>query len=797
MQARYDLINKLVKLKADMEEQIRYIAVLKNGKIFNQKMHPLVSQFDATLKQIPRVITFHQDQKPIALHDFLVKFMEKVDNRKNHLVNRYSREIENINMKLLKISKQYTSKSVEFIEDSQQLEQRFKRQLNVRKHMNAESIEKIRKNYEQNFSKTQNYEILYNQKRIDEENRIIRRYKNKLETYNLQIENLKQEISENLADENPENNPLLLKKLNSNQQSLEFIRQQKNDEIELLKKQKEGLLNDIKNMIERIDKLKKSQIEFKNSFEEKIKNYINQTQKQNEQILLLKKNEIHSISEKIQNLEIKIKSPIVQLTEETFQKKLKKEIQKRERKIKDEENLKRNEWGNQILSKISELKKILKEISLLEPKIKEMKNQTNQLNLKRIEQLSKEHQDELISIDQDILKMRTDFLKQTESPKIMDLMHLQNEITNLEIANEKLKINDRFQENPKEGSIKLNQQLDNIEENTTFEISKLFSEKEINKIHQCQILIDQFEGHLSFLKKILNNIESKNNEDSHQNDNQTEHQVNGEFEQTYNEYISAKAQIIIQKMLEGDYLKNQEQDLNDKEFLLDQITKDNVKLNEMVLRSQNILFAFDLVFETLKEIDFEIPDDLLDQFNQLKEKQAHEINRFSKIQEELNLQKQKFTLLNQEAYQSIHSKLFHKFREDEHLNILQNDLESAKRFYEKISNEMNEIVKENKIEIEENDKVLMGTCRKEYENRYFQILNQISQRNEIERQLMKEKIEIEKRKMLKEEEETELIYQLTNEISILEKQLNAFPSHEAPQSHYVNRKAPLPPLKDK
>lgn len=766
MQARYDLFNKLCRLKSEMEVLIKNVVSYKNSKGFNPKMNQLVSEFDIALKQVPKTIAFRQDQKPIALQEFLTNFQKKVNHRKENLLNRYIREIEQIKAQFNKISKQSTAKSIEFIEDTQHYEQRFKRQLNIRKNMNKESIESLKKHQKERVN-SKEIEEQYNQIRIEEENRIIQRRKNELETLQLQIDHLKQELNEALVSDNDN---LIEKRKESNIQKIEILKNQKNDEIELIKKQINDTQSNIQSVTDRISSLKQSQLDMKNNFQSIINQISSQSKTKTDLRINQIKEEIKIIESQISSLQNKMQSPIVPLNKESFDLELKKELNEREEKLKNEEKKKRIEWEEQILSKINQHHSILKEIYQIESQTEILNEKVEAENKNRTENLRKENQKEIDEINDELLKMRKNYLNLAKSQNKGELIHLQTELTDINLKMYQIeKEKNDFESNKSFQKLKNKEDLkDEFVDDEFYSIFESFTQKEINNNNKIQLIIEKLNGQLN------------------------------ELQQASNDYIDSFNQLLIEKVEQNCFELKVAIELKEKEIYLNQITQDNEELFKVENESNNLFLSVDSLFNIIDEFDLKIDeneevdrtekDRLKKLLTELKEKQKIGLNKLHSIVNELNQQRNDFSLsLNDEFKSEIIEKV--KNEDETILNLQMKKIDLLK----KAENEINEVKQNCSKENEDDLNVLSFLKRKELEDYYSSIIEIVKENNQIKEDLMKQKIKMAKREMMNEEKEEEVIYWLKKEIFDLEKQIREI---ESSQSHHMSRKAPLPPLKD-
>lgn len=766
MQARYDLFNKLCRLKSEMEVLIKNVVSYKNSKGFNPKMNQLVSEFDIALKQVPKTIAFRQDQKPIALQEFLTNFQKKVNHRKENLLNRYIREIEQIKAQFNKISKQSTAKSIEFIEDTQHYEQRFKRQLNIRKNMNKESIESLKKHQKERVN-SKEIEEQYNQIRIEEENRIIQRRKNELETLQLQIDHLKQELNEALVSDNDN---LIEKRKETNIQKIEILKNQENDEIELIKKQINDAQSNIQSVTERISSLKQSQLDMNNNFQSIINQISSQSKTKTDLRINQIKEEIKTIESQISSLQNKMQSPIVPLNKESFDLELKKELNEREEKLKNEEKKKRIEWEEQILSKINQHHSILKEIYQIESQTEILNEKVEAENKNRTENLRKENQKEIDEINDELLKMRKNYLNLAKSQNKGELIHLQTELTDINLKMYQIeKEKNDFESSKSFQKLKNKEDLkDEFVDDEFYSIFESFTQKEINNNNKIQLIIEKLNGQLN------------------------------ELQQASNDYTDSFNQLLIEKVEQNCFELKAAIELKEKEIYLNQITQDNEELFKVENESNNLFLSvgslfniideFDLKIDENEEVDRTEKDRLKKLLTELKEKQKIGLNKLHSIVNELNQQRNDFSLsLNDEFKSEIFERV--KNEDETILNLQMKKIDLLK----KAENEINEVKQNCSKENEDDLNVLSFLKRKELEDYYSSIIAIVKENNQIKEDLMKQKIKMAKREMMNEEKEEEVIYWLKKEIFDLEKQIREI---ESSQSHHMSRKAPLPPLKD-
>lgn len=731
MQARYELYNKLNKFKSEIEIQIKNIALYKSSKIFNQNINKLIPQFDITLKQIPKTISFRQDQKPVALQDFLIKFQQKIEHRKESLLNRYLREIEQIKTEFIYMAKKATSESIDFIENSQQHEQRFKRQLNLRRRTNLDSINSL-KEHQKNEKNLEEIKEKNEQIKINEEKRINSIKKNELKTIKLQIEQLKQEINDQKQSYDDD---LIEKKRESNQQKFDFIKKQKNDEIDLIKKQISIAQSDIKLVKDRILNFQMSQNEAKNSFQSMMKNFESQINQQTRIKISQIEDEIESNQTKISALIKKIQNLSTPLNKESFEKKLNKELAKRKEKLKSEENRKKIELEEQIIRKINEYHSVLKEIFEIESKTEILKEKIKKENQLRIERLRNENKKEIDEINNELIKLRSDFNLNSSMPISKELILLQTKLTDYNIKIDQLDQEKNNFDNIKDKKdFNMNFSCNESNQNEFLMISESFFQKEINNINKTHLIINELKGQLDYL--LLNYYENAG--------------------------------------------KNE---LKEFENIFNQINQEKENLFKFEKESNFLFLSIDFVFDMIDELQIKIDNDEKEKERlkklvfDLKEKQKNDINKLYSINDELNKQKISFLLSNN----------LKKF-ESEFIEKLFKEIELIKN----AENEMKNIQTSNEKEIIDDDKILYFFKRKEIETYYEPIINLIKEKNKFIEELMKFKLKITQREMLNDENDLELICQLNSEISNLERNIHELESF---QSH-VNRKVPLPPLKD-
>lgn len=722
-------------------------------------MNQIIPQFDTAFKQIPKTISFREDQKPVALQDYLIKFQQKIEHRKESLLNRYLREIQKIKAEFINTAKKATSKSIEFIEDSQQLEQRFKRQLSIRKRSNLDAIESLQKHQQNEINLTEIQEKNL-QIKNNEQNRIISMKQNELATLKLQIEHLKQEINDQIAQNQNSNDDIIEKKKESNQQKIIFLKNQKNDEIDLIKKQIETVRSNIQLVSDRISNLKQSQIEMKNSFQSIIDHFTSQLNQQTQLKISQINDEIQSNQNMISSLEKKIKDPIVPLNQESFELELKNELNKRDEKIKFIEKNKRIEFESQILQKINEQHSILKEILQIESKTEIIKEKVGRENQIRIENLKNENQKEIIEINNELTKQRNNYFQNYNDKS--DIIRLQAKLTDINIRMNKLN-----QEENDFIDLKNKKGIENVcsfdEIDDFFFVSDSFLRKEINNNNKIHLVVSKLNGKLDQTESIckqsieLNNLKIKNDI----------------FEQL--------------SLFES----------KESESCFNKINKEKEDLFKIENKSNNLFLSIESVFEIIDELKIKIELDenedkkekerLKMLIFELKEKQKNEIKKLHSLFDNFN-----DNLSNQlKNFDSEISEFIEKINENEEICIRLKSKEID--FIKKTENEINNLHEKNLKEIEDDDKILYFLKRKEIEKYYEPIINLIKERNHFLEELMRFKLKIKKREMINVENDEELILQLKSEISILEKHINEL---EMLHSHHVNRKAPLPPLKD-
>lgn len=233
------------------------------------------------------------------------------------------------------------------------------------------------------------------------------------------------------------------------------------------------------------------------------------------------------------------------------------------------------------------------------------------------------------------------------------------------------------------------------------------------------------------------------------------------------------------------------------ESYFDKINKEKEDLFKIENKSNNLFLSIESVLEIIDELKIKIELDenedkkekerLKKLIFELKEKQKNEIKKLHSLFDDFNN-----NLSNQfKNFDSEISQFIEKINENEEIYIRLKSKEID--FIKNAENEINNLHEKNLKEIEDDDKILYFLKRKEIENYYEPIINLIKERNHFLEELMRFKLKIEKREMINVENDEELILQLKSEISILEKRINEL---EMLQFHHVNRKAPLPPLKD-
>ena len=772
MQGRYDLYNKLIQGKKEIEEQVKYISHLQKSAAIQQKLYQIVSEFDRNWKQIPKTLILNAEQKPVALQEYYEKIKKKIENKKSHFMSRYSREIEQINSKCNKLSKQITNKSVEFVDDTRTLESRFKRQFNMRKQRHLDSIDAIKKVMKNN-NQNESLKGEYLKTKEREEKRIEEYYQNQIKTINQKINFLQQELTEL-----NESGSATLEKPNLTKDGINALINIKNNEIDIIKKQKEFLQMNIDDVIQRIDYLRQSQVEQKKNFENQLKSVIQNINNQHKQLISSKKEEINNIQDQINKLEK------LDPENDGFQSKQLSEEEinaQRQKMILNTNNKLILDYEKQIDLKTDEYKNVIKEIHSLDQNLRSLKEKEKENNSKKLNQIESNNHQEIQALNNELIEMRNQFLENPQirnSNETVEIMHLQNLLTDIDINTDKIKLENQYILFLKNEVSKIL----NLKSNTSIDIEEIYDIYDI--LHQSNFLIfldslkviEKLNGYLSFDKE--NNI----------------------IDTLHSELKNIKCQMIIERMKEADFEKNKEDDLNEKKLLIEQINQDQLNLINIKHNQEIILQIQELFFELLNEIEYPIPPDLYANFNNLKSLQDQEITKFSDIQNKLNEQKLTFSMLNHEVYQELMDELISKF---EYFNdssfeneIENNNFQLKKKHYQETLSQLNDMKNKNENENEENIKIFNFLYKKEFEACFKDILQQRISKHQIQENIIKEQIKSEQLKFQNIEEEEEIIYQLKDEIRELEKQL--IQTHDTPhQKHFHIFKTPLPPLRDK
>ena len=408
MNERYELLGKLNTCKREIEEQLRYVVCLRKVKGFGQKMMPVIRKFDAAFKAIPKTISFTQDQKPVALQEFVAKFEKKVENRKEHLLNRYTREIEQLRERCGALSKKVHEHTINFCDDIQHYQQRFRRQTTVRKQMYEEAAEKLKAN---SPSESGNLQAKFDQRLEEEMKRIQTTYEAELKTQRQALELVRSEIkdAELSAGEGD-----VLRLIESHRREMDFLEKQKEDQIAMQMKQKDAITWNIMALKERIENIKAASSKLAESSTEHVQKLRYEVESSKSQFLMENRDKAKNLQAKILILNNALQNK--EVTSENVETRIAREVEQREALIKDIESSKRKDFQKLLKDKEHHLAILKRECAEIHEEFLRISQHRKVEETKRKEKLEEENRKELMVIQSEMVTMREQ-MKELASPE--------------------------------------------------------------------------------------------------------------------------------------------------------------------------------------------------------------------------------------------------------------------------------------------------------------------------------------------------------------------------------------------
>lgn len=744
MQRRHDLFTKISLVKENIKSAIKTIVSYRNSQNFEKKIPTIISQFDIIFKQIASTIPINAESKPIPLKEFHETLRKKTENQKDNILNRYSKEIQQINSKFHSLSKEASSIMIQFIEDSNFMQKRFERQLLLKNKTCQESMEILKKSmvipHDEKYWKD-----FYQTKKSNEEDAIIKKRKDELLTITIQIEQTQSQIQE-ISQPNESFTP-------TNQSKLDFLKQTFSNDLSIIEKQIQFSKRNYESRKESLAQIQESIIQTRESCQRKFTEFKNTLLRQHQETIQEKQVQIASIEAQINSYKESM-APETDYLDRITESTLEEERNRRNAKIQEEED-KRKEFESIILSKLSQYYEIINENCEIEKQIQSQNEKLNQSKQIMIDKLRNEQKAELDGILNDLQQYR-DYHSKLSRP-ISDLFNLQKFLDDTIIQTKKIELfdhpilNDKIDFSPLESEFS--------------EMSDFIFKEEIKLQHQLNLLEQKVNGFFSGLsRKDLDFSEEI----------QLQHQIN---------------------------MERQKIDLFERysEFEFNNIQKFQSLINPIetfhqINRIRLSLFSFKIFFELIEDLNIHfVPNDDGINFLEKMKFQVNELKqRFDAFHNKFN------ELLSLESYSDFFddyvstSNDFKQFEEEQLKQIQRKNIHKGLfKFTKKFMNDLDQLKQTRNIKFSHHLKLLQKLIERETLINHNSYLMNLQRKNAVEEEFLKQQIEIAKLMFLNEENDLKFIHSLELDI----KQLETASSKTTPQSH-LHRKRCLPPLKD-
>lgn len=577
-----------------MNEQIKFLSRGAKKASFRANTLQYIKQFDQIIKNIPKEIQLSAKSKPIALQDFTIQFNKKVEYRKDQLLSRYNREIEQINRQYLTLQKRITQQSIDITEEIQRYESRFKRQVFSKNSMIKERLESFKKAKITNTSDFK--EKLKNefQEKLKLEKELLNsKYQEELQTKEQEILHLKNSLEEAKSDvELIEDKIIRINKAHSEQ--MQILKQTHVDQLNLLEKRKLELTDDVNQIKDNNENYKEiSDVEMQMAKENKLKII----KADMEQTFQLKKENFKELiviaNQTLDDLQFKTTSH----TKDQYENYLQIEIGSRSKKIQESKTAKENRAKEIIRTKEIELKKLEEEIEAIQSKIKDKEIDKSKIKNDRIKLLTEKHQNEIKELTTELLNIRNQIAelkpKKVQNEDLSIFEKYQKFDTIIELENEKIR---GFNDEVKKSSelmmslhntlhefdnqlITIKQQQVDFENDASIEYERKKEELE-QKVNET---VNLFKAHLVNMKFIdllsmeINLIKQDNSQFDESFANGIEALKSAEIFQ-YENYQQTKQRFNKSKKNFNARLKRENEDLNQSINILKERTKEKIAL---------------------------------------------------------------------------------------------------------------------------------------------------------------------------------------------------------------------------
>ena len=433
MNERYEQLGRLNACQKEIEEQLRYVVCLRKVKGFGQKMTPVLKKFDLAFKGVGKTLAFDREQKPIALQDFIVKFNEKVAKRKEHFLNRYSREIEQLKSRFDALSKRIQAHTVTFCDDVQLHQQRFKRQVTVRKQIHEEAVEKLQQG--RSTGNQVDVERLFNERLEEEVKRLNTTYEAELKTKQQTLDHIRAEIE---AVEESSDEACLARVIEAHRQEMEFLGHQKEDQLSMYKKQKDAILWNMRSLKERIASMKAASARLEQNYADHVQRLKYEVESQNAWIMLENHDKAKNIHAKIVSLTSSLQNKVNNMAG-SVENQIKQEQEQRQVLIDDIRASKQTEFQQLLTDKRRHLEILKREVSDIQQELASLLERKKQDAVARKAEIEEENKVELNSIRAEMASMYEEIRALAPSPEIKARL---DKVIGLfrEIDNKKLRI---------------------------------------------------------------------------------------------------------------------------------------------------------------------------------------------------------------------------------------------------------------------------------------------------------------------------------------------------------------------
>jgi hypothetical protein len=413
MNERFELLKALRVSKIEIDNQIRFLSCVRRENGFGKKLLPIIQRFDAAFKSIPKTIPFTGGQPPIPLHEFARKLRDKVDQRKDDLFNRYSKELLQLHNRYRNLIQQIQDRAVCFCDDSQHIEQRFKRQAALRKQSYLDSLRSLHSE-----SVALEISVVNNDQLQEGERSLALKFEPQLKAIRQKIEHVREQIRDQQQIEDPGLDVVEAK----HREQMEFLREQNESGLRLFQQQKLAVLANIEATRERIQWLQRSSEIVERNFRDQIRNI------RRDQIGRVDQDQIDSLKDRISRMIEELNEAGQELTEERFEAQIQSEIGHRASAVQEITQKKETQFQEIIQSKQQILKQIKVDITELRRYITEETRRKANEHQTRVRQLQDGFRKELDRIEGEFDRLYSETLSKASSETLRRLIRMQIEL---------------------------------------------------------------------------------------------------------------------------------------------------------------------------------------------------------------------------------------------------------------------------------------------------------------------------------------------------------------------------------